>query len=211
MVLDFYTETFGPFVYNVTNTIYFQAWATEDRADVFEFQNASLRAELPDKSKVTVINSAIRTEHRGKGAFSFHLNESYQRIFLEFTTKPSEQLVQRDVFLNQFHYLYTADPAQTKPVIYNQNNEVTFSVLNPNKVVAAYGEKQAGTVTLRFQTNELVDPADKYLAQIKYKEEVLGQTVVRLNKTKRNHTVEVRANRTMVNGGLMTVNLYKVS
>ena len=119
--------------------------------------------------------------------------------------------MQRDVFLNQFHYLYTADPAQTKPVIFNQNNEVTFSVLNPNKVVAAYGEKQAGTVTLRFQTNELVDPNDRYLAQIKYKEEVLGQTVVRLNKTMRNHTVEVRANRTMVNGGLMTVNLYKVS
>jgi len=96
-------------------------------------------------------------------------------------------------------------------VIYNQNNEVTFSVLNPNKVVAAYGEKQAGTVTLRFQTNELVDPTDRYLAQIKFKEEVLGQTEVRLNKTMRNFTIEVRANRTMVNGGLMTVNLYKVS
>ena len=44
MIIDFFTETFGPFVYNVSNTIYFQAWATEDRADVFEFQNASLKA-----------------------------------------------------------------------------------------------------------------------------------------------------------------------
>ena len=153
----------------------------------------------------------IRTEHRGKSAFSFLLNESYQRIFLEFTAKPSDQLVQRDLFLNQFHYMYTTDPSQTKTAIYNQNNEVTFSVLNSNKVVAPYGEKLAGVVSLRFQTNELVDPSDRYLAQIKFKEEVLGQTEVRLNKTMKNYTVEVRANRTMVNGGLMTVNLYKIN
>lgn len=77
MIIDFFTETFGPFVYNVTNTIYFQAWSTDDRADVFEFQNASLKAELSDNSIVTVIDSVIRTEHRGKSAFRFHLKESY--------------------------------------------------------------------------------------------------------------------------------------
>ena len=44
MIIDFYTETFGPFVPNVTNTVYFQAWATDDRADVYEFEGASLKA-----------------------------------------------------------------------------------------------------------------------------------------------------------------------
>jgi hypothetical protein len=48
MVIDFYTETFGPLVPDVENTIYFQAWATEDRADVFEISDASLKVDLAD-------------------------------------------------------------------------------------------------------------------------------------------------------------------
>ena len=37
MIIDFYTETQGPLVVNVTNRVYFQAWATPDRADVYDF------------------------------------------------------------------------------------------------------------------------------------------------------------------------------
>jgi hypothetical protein len=46
MVIDFYTENFGNLVSNVTNKIFFQAWATDSRADVYELNNASLIAEL---------------------------------------------------------------------------------------------------------------------------------------------------------------------
>jgi hypothetical protein len=70
--------------------------------------------------------------------------------------------------------MYTADPSQTKPVIYNQNNEVTFSVINHNKIIAPFGDVNAGVVNLRFHTNEKVDPEDRYLVQLKFKEEVLA-------------------------------------
>jgi uncharacterized protein YfaS (alpha-2-macroglobulin family) len=98
-----------------------------------------------------------------------------------------------------------------KPIIYNENNEVTFSVLNPNKIVEPFGSKRAGIVSLRFQTNNLVNPQDRYLVQLKFKEEILGQAEVKLNKSMSNYTFDIKANRTMINGGLMTVNLYKMS
>jgi len=46
MIIDFYTETFGPLVPDVENKVYFQAWATQDRADVYEFTEASLKVDL---------------------------------------------------------------------------------------------------------------------------------------------------------------------
>jgi hypothetical protein len=55
MVIDFYTETFGPLVPDVVNTIYFQAWATQDRADVFEFREASLKADRDDNKTLFLI------------------------------------------------------------------------------------------------------------------------------------------------------------
>jgi hypothetical protein len=45
MIIDFFTETYSTLVENVTNKVYFQAWATNKRADVYEFTNASLIAE----------------------------------------------------------------------------------------------------------------------------------------------------------------------
>lgn len=45
MIIDFYAETYSTLVENVTNKVYFQAWATNARADVYEFSSASLIAE----------------------------------------------------------------------------------------------------------------------------------------------------------------------
>ena len=44
MIIDFFTETYGTLVEQVTNKVFFQAWATSSRADVYEFDNASLYA-----------------------------------------------------------------------------------------------------------------------------------------------------------------------
>jgi len=66
MIIDFYTETFSTLVENVTNNVYFQAWATKSRADVFEFSQAQLKAIMKDKSEKVLIKS-VSTEHRGKG------------------------------------------------------------------------------------------------------------------------------------------------
>ena len=48
MVIDFYTEN-GLLAVNTTNKVYFQVWASVERADVFEIQNASLK--IRDASK----------------------------------------------------------------------------------------------------------------------------------------------------------------
>jgi hypothetical protein len=86
MIIDFYTETYSTLVENVTNKVYFQAWATKDRADVYEFDSASLFAESADGSKVTLIGSSIQTEHRGKGTFSFKHSSSYVNLYLVFAS-----------------------------------------------------------------------------------------------------------------------------
>ena len=84
MVIDFYTENSGPLVTNVTNKVFFQAWATSDRADVYDFNVSSLKAVLlSDNSVVTLISSTILTEHRGKGAFSYIHLADYAMTYLE--------------------------------------------------------------------------------------------------------------------------------
>ena len=71
MVIDFFTETQGPLVVNVTNKVTFQAWATKDRADVYDFMNASLIGLDANLKRTILINGTIMTEHRGKGQFTF--------------------------------------------------------------------------------------------------------------------------------------------
>jgi hypothetical protein len=83
MIIDFYTENYGPLVTNVTNKVTFQAWATKERADVYEFGSASLKAIVNGVS-TTLINSLIATEHRGKGQFTFKNLATYSSLTLEF-------------------------------------------------------------------------------------------------------------------------------
>ena len=53
---------------------------------------------------------------------------------------------------------------------YNLNYEVSFTVTNVNRIVPAYGQPGAGQVNLLFSTNNLMDPTDVYLLQLKFKE-----------------------------------------
>lgn len=82
MVVDFYTETQSPLVPDVTNKIYFQAWATDSRADVFEIYGAKLVA-LTGTDKFSNILENIQSEHRGKGQFSFRHLSTYTALYLD--------------------------------------------------------------------------------------------------------------------------------
>lgn len=149
MVIDFYTETQGPLVENVTNKVYFQGWATADRADTYDVSGASLKAETA--SGVLTLLSNISSQHRGKGSFSFIHSGDYQRVYLEFVVSASSSSpakVQRDLDLSGFLYLAAA----SMPYVYNLNNEVVFSVLNKNKVILP-----GKAIDVTFQTNSLVD------------------------------------------------------
>lgn len=162
MVVDFYTETQGPLVANVTNKVYFQGWATQDRADTYDVVGANLVAETASGTIVLVRN--VSSLHRGKGSFSFVHSENYLRVYLEFVVGASSTTpatIQRD--LDVSGYLYLA--AASMPYIYNLNNEVTFSVINKNKVILP-----GKPVTVMFQTNSLLNTSDHYFLQLKQKE-----------------------------------------
>jgi len=57
----------------------------------------------------------------------------------------------------QYNYLYGIPT----PYIYNENNEVVFSV--NSKIVAANDQPQGGVVNVTFQTNNNVIEKDKYI------------------------------------------------
>ncbi len=87
MIIDFYTETYSTLVENVTNKVYFQAWATNKRADVYEFTNASLIAEDENRTKTILVSNLIKTEHRGKGSFTFKHSAKFVKLYLTFTSQ----------------------------------------------------------------------------------------------------------------------------
>lgn len=139
MVIDFYTETYGPLVVNVTNRVFFQAWATEERADVFEFANATLKAEVFNSTEVKSLSSnPISTKHRGKAGFQFVMEANFKRIYLEIPLN-ANTVITRDLAIKGYDYLYASDA----PYIYNENQEVTFTVYNSGREVYSNG-----TVTL---------------------------------------------------------------
>jgi hypothetical protein len=82
MIVDFFTETYSTLVENVVNKIYFQAWATDSRADVYEFDNATLFAVSADGTSIPLLTNSIRTEHRGKGSFSFRHLDRYESLYI---------------------------------------------------------------------------------------------------------------------------------
>ncbi len=143
MIVDFFIETHNQLTLNVTNKVYFQAWATSDRVDVFEFANASLKAVLFDNSTLTIVDSTVRTEHRGKGSFNFQHKAIYQEIYLEIPIITDSTKL---TILKRTFYLSSGD----------QTNEVTLTVLAKNKVF----EK---TLSVLLNTNDLVSSNDNYL------------------------------------------------
>ncbi len=56
-----------------------------------------------------------------------------------------------------YNYLY----GSSMPFIYNQNNEVVFSV--DSKIVAANDQSKGASIKVTFQTNENVIETDKYI------------------------------------------------
>lgn len=136
-----------------------------------------MKVQTADGLNKTLIDSQISTEHRGKGSFNFVHLESYQRIYLELEVQqPISQIIQRDVYVRPFVYVSATSSVDAKPYIYNQNNEVTFTVLNKNRVIPGFGDKNGGVVSVRIQTNDYVNPSDRYLLQLKFKEQVIGET-----------------------------------
>ena len=85
-------------------------------------------------------------------------------------------------------------------------------MLNKNKVVLPTNDSTPGVITVQFQTNDLVVESDSYYLQLKFKEQILAQQSVSLMKSMSNYQVKLRADSAvLVNGGMMTVNLYKVT
>ncbi len=81
-----------------------------------------------------------------------------------------------------------------------------MSVLNRNKVLG-FNE----SLNLQFSTNNLVLTNETYLLQLKVKEDILFGDVFTFNQSSRlNYTVPF-SKFNMINGGILTCSLYKVS
>lgn len=52
---------------------------------------------------------------------------------------------------------------------------------------------------------------DRYILQLKFKEVVLAEKSFSLNGSMTDYLVTLKPNKTLANGGLLTVNLYKLS
>jgi hypothetical protein len=198
MILDFYTETSAPLVEQVSNKIYFQAYATRDRVDVYEFANASLKAVLSDGSVKTVIDNAIMTVHRGKGSFTFIHNQGYQELFLEV---PVYQLGSREpVFVRR-------DLKLRHQVPFPQALECSFSVATKNKVF----DSKKGLEVL-IATNDLIQPTDYYMLTLRLKEKVIHQEELQLKKSS-SRTIKILPKVALAGtvGGVMTLNLYRIN
>jgi hypothetical protein len=198
MILDFHTETSAPLVEQVSNKVYFQAFATKDRVDVYEFANASLKAVLSDGTVKTVIDNAIMTEHRGKGSFAFIHYQAYQELFLEV---PVYQLGSREpVFLKR-------DLKLKHQVPFPQALECTFTVATKNKVFDSIKG-----LDLLIATNDLVQPTDYYMLTLRLKEKVIYQEELQLKKSA-TRTVKIMPKVAIAGsaGGVMTLNLYKIN
>ncbi len=106
----------------------------------------------------------------------------------------------------EYNYLYDV---ASNPFIYNSNNEITFSV--DSKIVAANDQPQGGSVKVTFQTNENMVETDRYILQLKFKEVVLAEKPLSFNKSMSNYKVDLKSNVTVANGGMLSVDLYKIS
>lgn len=134
MIVDFHSEN-GLYVYNVTNKIYFQAWATKDRADVFEFKKASLKLKDPTgkRKDATILDGTVATTHRGKGMFSFRLDAGWQP-YLEIPLDNGE-IITKDLNLRFHEY-------------YQNTHEITYTVANKDRVMENFEN-----LRLIFRTN----------------------------------------------------------
>lgn len=113
--------------------------------------------------------------------------------------------------MTPFPYLHPATTDANPLIIYNVNSEVTFTVLNQNRVIPGLGDSDAGLVKVKFMTNELMDSTDQYLLQLKFKEDVLAEQYLQFDQSMNNYVVTIKPNVSFANGGVMTVNLYKIS
>lgn len=117
--------------------------------------------------------------------------------------------------MTPYPYLYRDPVAQTimpDPYIYNLNQELFMSVLNKNRIIDDTLDNNE--VRIKIETNDLVDESDLYLLQLKFKEQVLSSQSLMLKKSeiRDDLTLSIDKKKTdFLNGGLLTVNLYRQS
>ena len=79
---------------------------------------------------------------------------------------------------------------------------MTFRVLNKNRVIENVADsRESGLIWVQIKTNELVQESDKYILQVKFKEQVLSQKTLQLNKSMSNYTVSISTNETLIQIG----------
>lgn len=119
------------------------------------------------------------------------LNNTY--YFLEFNFGGQNGILQRDL---KFGGNYKND----------SKGEISFSILNTNKII-----KNGENLQLVFYTNSLMNYSETYILYIKLKEQVLYYEDMSLNKSQTVYKNLSSEFFPLINGGILTVSLQKIS
>lgn len=76
MTIQFYPES-GHFAFNVDNKIYFEAFTDDSRAEFAELTGGKVvkRPQGNNQAQETVVLDSIKSEHLGRGSFTFFAEE----------------------------------------------------------------------------------------------------------------------------------------
>ncbi|CDW71584.1 a-macroglobulin complement component [Stylonychia lemnae] len=189
IAIDAFVST-GSLVFNVPNIFYFQAYQSRENSQPLEFQNATLKQSFANKSEIVI--GQVSTYSQGRGSFKYTPHRNETGLIIEISV--NGQLVRRSLNL------------QNSQNPYSPSAEVTFSILNANRVIG-----NNDMLVLQFITNEQVKENDDYLLQIKLKESILYQQQLTFSPSSIRNLSVLARQFPLINGGVLNLNLYKLS
>ncbi|CDW84292.1 a-macroglobulin complement component [Stylonychia lemnae] len=189
--IDFFPEN-GFITRGIQNKIYFQAWATDARADAYDFTGAQLIVLRATNLKTLAPNeftivSNVSTIHKGKGFFMYWPHPNDTNLYLKISDGKYSS-IRREI------------------PIKISDNEVTFTVTNKNRILGNNDD-----LKILFTTNANMKNTNVYILDVKIKEKSLYSQELKFEPNK-NSTVNIKASSfPVVNGGIFIVQLRKVS
>jgi len=181
MVVDFFPET-GFNAPGTPHLIYFQAWSSNGRDEIVDFQNAKL-IEVSESDEENVLSESVSTDHRGKGRVQFDWQNGHS-YFLEIQLGGGEP-VRREINLRA-------------------TTEVNFHLA---KTVLQSDEDLAVT----FYPTSLTARFSVYYFAIQHKEREIYSEQIKFDSLDQPLEITIPAgNFPLPNGGVLTANLFKM-
>eukprot|EP00347_Sterkiella_histriomuscorum_P009235 403342001 len=193
-IVEFFPET-GILTPNFNQKVYFAIYRDSTKSYLINIQNASLIARnTQKKSESFLMDKNLSSTYTGIGVFNINPASGFQ-YFLEFSIDSTDILIRREIqFLNN------------NGMSYDSNSEITFNILNSNKIIENNDE-----IKLQFQTNNNMINSDWYAIYVKQKERILYYQELQFNKSSTKSFSIMGEFLQILNGGVVSISLKKVN